>query len=97
MKVTVKFIGPFKNLAGVEKICINLNSESNQTISSLIQTLIEIYGKKFADRILELQGGKLRPGVLILKNDVEIGVLNGLETSIKDGDEVTFIPVSHGG
>lgn len=97
MKVTVKFIGPFKNLTGVEKICINLNSERGQTISNLIQTLIEMYGKKFADRTLEHQGGKLRPGVLILKNDVEIGVLNGLETSIKDGDEVTFIPVSHGG
>ena len=38
-----------------------------------------------------------RPNALILVNGKEINVLKGLETELKDGDEVTLIPVSHGG
>ncbi|MCX8175810.1 MAG: MoaD/ThiS family protein [Candidatus Bathyarchaeota archaeon] len=96
MKITVRFVGPLTNLAGVEKATINLNLKSDYTISSLIYTLAEIYGKKFVDRILD-HDGKIRPGILILKNDKEIRVLNELKTSVKEEDVITFIPVSHGG
>jgi molybdopterin converting factor small subunit len=37
------------------------------------------------------------PNSLILVNGKEISVLDGLETALKDGDEVTFVPVVHGG
>jgi molybdopterin converting factor small subunit len=30
-------------------------------------------------------------------NGREISVLNGLDTILKDGDEVVFVPVVHGG
>lgn len=38
-----------------------------------------------------------RPNTLILVNGKEISVLNGLETMLKDGDEIVFIPVLHTG
>jgi len=38
-----------------------------------------------------------RPNTLILVNGKEISVLNGLETILRDGDEVVFIPVLHAG
>jgi molybdopterin converting factor small subunit len=37
------------------------------------------------------------PNTLILVSGKEISVLNGLETMLKDGDEVIFIPVLHTG
>jgi len=40
---------------------------------------------------------ELKSSILIMVNDMEISVLNGLETMIKDGDKLTFIPVTHGG
>ena len=97
MKVTVKFIGPLKSLTGIEKVVVNLNSKKDQTISSLIQALTETYGEKIINRILNSKNGELRPNILILKNDVEIRVLDGLKTEIKDEDVITFIPVSHSG
>jgi len=27
----------------------------------------------------------------------EVGALNGLDTMLKDGDEIVFLPVAHGG
>jgi molybdopterin converting factor small subunit len=38
-----------------------------------------------------------KTNMLVLVNGKEIGVLNGLETAIKDGDELVFVPVVHGG
>jgi molybdopterin synthase sulfur carrier subunit len=38
-----------------------------------------------------------QPNALILVNGREISVLNGLQTGLKDGDEVVFVPVVHGG
>jgi molybdopterin converting factor small subunit len=43
------------------------------------------------------EGGKVRPNSLVLVNGREISVLNGLDTILKDDDEVVFIPVVHGG
>jgi molybdopterin converting factor small subunit len=38
-----------------------------------------------------------RTNALILVNGKEISVLQGLNTKIKDGDELVLIPVVHGG
>ena len=38
-----------------------------------------------------------RPNALILVNGREISVLNGLETNLKNGDEIVLVPVVHGG
>jgi molybdopterin converting factor small subunit len=41
--------------------------------------------------------GYLKTYSLIFVNGKEVSVLNGLDTILKDGDEVVFIPVLHGG
>jgi molybdopterin converting factor small subunit len=41
--------------------------------------------------------GEPRKNMLVLVNGQEIGVLDGLETVVEDGDEVVFIRVIHGG
>jgi len=38
-----------------------------------------------------------RPNALILVNGKEISVLKGLETMLKDGDEIVLVPITHGG
>lgn len=38
-----------------------------------------------------------RLNALILVNGKEISVLNGMNTVLKDGDELTIVPVVHGG
>ncbi len=62
-----------------------LMSEITREVPALTQSLI--------DRQLEDN----RPNVLILVNGREISVLNGLETDLRDGDEVVLVPVVHGG
>jgi len=37
------------------------------------------------------------PNAVILVNGKEIGILKGLETEVRDRDEIVIIPVIHGG
>ena len=53
--------------------------------------------KDFNQALIDPELNDPRPNVLILLNNVEINVLDGLNTKIEDGDKVVFIPVAHGG
>lgn len=46
---------------------------------------------------LFLQGGEVRPGVLVLVNQVDWELEGGSEYVVKDGDELVFISTLHGG
>jgi molybdopterin converting factor small subunit len=49
-------------------------------------------------RILTVAGlNEHSSSLLILVNEKDSSVLNGLETPLQDGDEVVLIPVIHGG
>jgi len=94
MVVIVKFVGAFRGMSGKRKLTFELK----ETVS--LKLVVEEIVKKLPklERILidpELEDP--RPNTLILVNGKEISVLNGLETSIKDGDEIVLVPVVHGG
>jgi len=46
---------------------------------------------------LLITNGNVRPGILVLLNDTDWEILNGLKAQLKDGDVVTFISTLHGG
>ena len=97
MSVEVRFVGSLVGLTNKNSIPIQLNQLPKPTILTVIQHLSKLFGKNFEDRILEYHPEGLRLRVLVLKNDVEIRVLNGLETEVNPGDKIVFIPISHGG
>lgn len=62
--------------------------------------------KELLDRLFEefpglkeklLRDGELTPFINIFVNGEDIRHLNGVETELKDGDEVAFIPAISGG
>jgi molybdopterin converting factor small subunit len=52
---------------------------------------------KLKSALIDPMSGEPRSNMLVLVNGQEIGVLNGTETKINDGDEIVFVPVMHGG
>lgn len=55
------------------------------------------YSPKLKRTLIDPELNDPRPNAVILLNGKEINVLKGLETEVKDGDEIVLIPVSHGG
>lgn len=94
MALIVNFIGSLRNF--FEKGIIIFNYENETSIKDLINLIINI-NPRIKDIIISSQNNEFHLNSLILINGVEISVLNGLETKLSDKDEITFIPIIHGG
>jgi len=59
--------------------------------------LTETFSSEFKQVLIDSQLNDPRPNALILVGGKEINVLQGLETEIKDSQEIVFLPMVHGG
>ena len=95
IQIKVKFLGIFKGISGKEQFPMEL--KKSVSVGEVVKGLAELFSPDFRRILIDPELGDPRPNALILLNGREIGVLDGLETKVVDGDEVVFIPVSHGG
>jgi len=94
MVIIVKFIGSLRNF--FEEGNETFDYETDITIKELINRIINTK-PNIKELLISPQNDEFRLNSLILVNGVEISVLNGLETKLFDEDEITLIPVIHGG
>jgi len=94
MAITVKFLGALRHISDVDELAVE--SKDDISIKELIGEIVRgmpVLQKSLLPQQLE----DLRSNTLILVNGKEISVLKGLETNLKDGDEIVFVPFVHGG
>ena len=94
VKVQVRLLGVFRGFFGRGRVILKLEK---QTVRGAVQSLAKLLSAESKGLLIDPELNDPRPNALILLNGREIGVLNGLETLVNDGDEITLIPVSHGG
>jgi len=94
MAITVKFVGALRHASGVDKLKRDLAEDSS--IRDLINEIVR-EKPELKRALTDNQSKEQITNALILVNGREISVLSGLETKIKDLDEVVFVPVIHGG
>ena len=94
MVVTVRFIGSFRASAGKSRFMLEL--EKAVSLRELVTKVVEEQ-PKLKRVLIDPELDDPRTNVLMLVNGKEISVLKGLDTKLKDGDELTLIPVVHGG
>lgn len=94
MEVTARFFGVFRSISGKSKLTIKFKDAVplRETVKKIVEEL-----PKLKRALIDPELEDPRPNTLILVNRREISVLNGLETTLKNGDEVVFIPVLHSG
>jgi molybdopterin synthase sulfur carrier subunit len=92
--IAVKFIGSLRHVSGTEELAISC--KNRVAIRELMREIIKEL-PKLKRSLIDQQLEDPRPNTLILVNGREISVLDGLETKLKDGDEVVLIPFVHGG
>ncbi len=87
--VKVKLIPPLDKEVGSKEI--NVSMKENTTVFDILNKLSLEY------KVRLVIDNDLNPGYLVLLNDKDINVLEGLKTKVKNGDILIIIPVSHGG
>ena len=91
MPITVRVPAPLRNLTK-EQSKIEIDAS---TISELIDGLESLYpGMK--DRLLD-ENGELRYFVNLYLNGEDVRFLNGVETNVNSGDELSIVPAVAGG
>jgi len=95
MKVKVKFFTLFRLEYGLSEISIEIEKDSIN-LKELIRLIDAKTGKSISEKIFTNEE-KLKSSAIILVNGKNIFHLNGLETSIKDGDVVSIFPPGGGG
>ncbi len=94
MAITVKFIGALRHAAGTGELV--LNCKDSTTVKDLINEITKKL-PALTQSLIDQQLENPTPNALILVNNREISVLNGLETTLQSNDEVVLVPVVHGG
>ncbi len=94
IEVRIILLGVFRAFSNKSQVSVKLR---NHTVRDAILLLAESLSAEAKRLLVDPELGDARPNALILVNGKEINVLKGLETALEDGDEVTLIPVSHGG
>ena len=91
MSVIVRIPGPLRKITGgADKVEMD-----SQNLGELIGSLESQYpGMK--DRLLD-ENGELRYFVNLYVNNEDVRFLEGLNTAIKSGDEVSIVPAVAGG
>jgi molybdopterin synthase sulfur carrier subunit len=92
--ITVRFVGSLRASAGKNKLALQFDKRSSlrEVIARIVDDRPEL-----KRALIDPDLNDLRTNSLILVNGKEIGVLEGLDTKLEDGDELTLIPVVHGG
>jgi molybdopterin converting factor small subunit len=76
---------------------LNLPSAEATVRSAIVELVSRPDCGELKKLILDGESLDPRPSTLILVSGREIGALAGLETRLKENDEMSLLPVAHGG
>ncbi len=92
MKLTIKFLRPFKDVTGKSELELDIKGK---TLKDLLKILVDKYPK--LEKEFYTKNDELTQYICIFVNDKPISALNFLDTELKNGDNLLFfIPVSGG-
>ncbi len=95
-RLKIRFIGVLASAAGTRET--ELEVPVGARVSDLLPILLRTFDKsQFRDILVDSSTSDPRTNVIILLDDQDCGVFNGLKTSLGMGTVVTIIPVAHGG
>ena len=91
--VTVKFYATIKDVTRIPEVSIEMEWG---TISDVLNILADRYGKDFREIVFN-KNGQLSGNTKILLNGTYIDYIDGLDSSVSDGDTIYLFPAIGGG
>lgn len=95
MKVTLHTILGLKQVVGERFTEIDLPAGSN--VKDFLTYLKGKWGDKLSNHLFDPISGAVLPYVRIMVNGQTIQYFDGMETLLKEGDEILILPLASGG
>jgi MoaD family protein len=96
LKVAVDYLGSIKQTLGLKQ-AEQVELKDDTSLIDLLSMLAEKHGDPFKKSVYEPNDPDLKPYYILSVNGVLLNQLSGLETTLKDGDRLIFMPVVTGG
>jgi len=96
LRIHLKLYGVFRSTAGADAINLALPDEE-PTVRLAISELVSRPGCDELRKLVLEEGSDPRSNALILLGGREIGALAGLDTKLNEDDELSLLPIAHGG
>jgi len=94
-EVLVKFYSDVRGVVGLSSVPIKMND--GEIVKNLIDELCHKFPDSFSKIIYEPNTNKLNSSILIFVNKIPIAMLEGENTILENGDEITFFAAVSGG
>jgi molybdopterin converting factor small subunit len=98
IEVEVRLLPPLSNTAGRERVRLTLNTD--KTLQGVIDGLLEQFDSRtFYLHLYDTEGRLIPAWQVFINKDpaVRLVARDGLNTRVKDGDEITFLLALAGG
>jgi molybdopterin converting factor small subunit len=96
LRVHLKLYGVFRSAAGTDAVNVSV-PDVTPTVRSAINELVSRRGCEELKSLIFEESADPRSNALILLAGQEIGALAGLDTKLKKDDELSLLPIAHGG
>jgi len=94
VKVVVRFFTTLREITGKKEEQMEFSQSAS--VNTVLRKLSESYGADFNDYVFD-ELGDVRGHLEILINGRSVSTLSGLNTKLKDGDQVAILPPVGGG
>jgi molybdopterin converting factor small subunit len=92
----IKLIGVLATAAGQRQLSIS--SETELSLSDLITSLlVQVDKRQFRDLLIDSGTNNPLPNVIMLLDEQDCNLFQGLRTRLESQTTITIIPVAHGG
>jgi molybdopterin converting factor small subunit len=97
LKIRLRFCGVFRTAARTNELAIEVAGKKTTVRSVIMQLVTQKEFQSLKQLLLENETSDPRPNALIMVSGREINSLSGLETALTEKDELTLLPIAHGG
>ena len=93
---SIKLIGVLATAAGMRQVSIN--SETELSLTDVISSLLaQVDKRQFKELLIDSATNNPLPNVIMLLDEQDCNLFQGLRTMLDSETVVTIIPVAHGG
>jgi MoaD family protein len=97
LQVSVRFFTSLREIVDKREETLKFSGSEIVTVGTILKTLTQRYGKRFAEYVYDLKTGEVRGFLQFLINGKSASTLSGIETALEDGDVLAILPPVGGG
>ncbi len=95
MQVKIHYISLVKSYTNKSTEEIDLSD--NATLAQLLDKIAEVYGKQFVAEVYDPSKKEMKSTFVVMVNGIHMNQLNGVNTELKNGDNIILMSLMTGG